>query len=434
MTGQPSRRLIQDQARRSDVDLKHERVCGLLKHLRADAVLFQQPSNIAWITAGGDLFRSASEEPTSSVFLTPDARLFATNSVDSAQIFEREAFGLGFQLKQREWFQPHRELVEDLCRGRNVISDTGVCDTRRTTRAIRDVRHPLTSLEVERSRMLARIAVHAVEATARHVRTGMTESEVAGQVSHRLLRRTVQPVRIQVCADGRSERFRHWAFGEQPVQRYATISCVARRWGIHLGVTRTVCLDRVPNSLEQSYRTAAMVHATGQFFTRAGQPLGEVCKKVQRIYEKFGDGAEWLRSDQATVLGYSTADERIWPDSQERLFAPAAVFWHPSVGPSMLGDTVLCFDSSNELVTLSDTWPQIKIRVKGKEVVCPGILLVPTGQSPLPTVSDSQSINCLDHPGEEIPGTVESKWEIQIPSDHPVWTEDSPWSPESVLE
>lgn len=433
MADQQSRRLIQDQARRADVDLKHERVRGLLNQVGADAILFQNPANIAWITGGGDLFRGAFEEPASSVFMTSDARLFATNSVDSAQIFEREAFGLGFQLKQREWFQPHRELVDDLCRGRNVLSDTGVGDTRRMTRAVTDLRHPLTTLEVERCRMLARIAVHAVEATAHHVRAGMTESEVAGQLSHRLLRRTVQPARIQACADGRSERFRHWTFGEQPVQQYATISCVVRRWGLHIGVTRTVCLDQVPAALEQAYRTAAMVHATGLFFTRAGQTLGNVWKKVQRIYEKFGVRSEWLQSDQASVMGYSTADERIRPESREQVLAPSTVFWHPSVGPALLGDSLLCFDASNELVTLSETWPQIKIRVKGRQVTVPGILLVPTGDSP-PQVSDSQAIDCLDHPREEMPGAVESKWEIQIPSDHPVWAEDSPWSPESVLE
>ena len=123
---QPAKRLlVQDADRREDVERKHQRVRDLLNSTGADGLLLQEPSNIAWLTSGADLFRCATEDSVTSVFVTPEARLFATNSVDSAQIFEREAFGLGFQLKQREWFQPHSELVEDLCRGRKVISDRG---------------------------------------------------------------------------------------------------------------------------------------------------------------------------------------------------------------------------------------------------------------------------------------------------------------------
>ena len=102
---QPRRLLVQDETRLADVEAKHERVRQLLQESGADALLLQDPANIAWFTAGADLFRFGSENSLTSVFVTPEARLFATNSVDSAQIFEREVFGLGFQLKQREWFR-----------------------------------------------------------------------------------------------------------------------------------------------------------------------------------------------------------------------------------------------------------------------------------------------------------------------------------------
>ena len=93
--------LIQDKRRLADIEEKQERVRAFLASVGADAMLLQDPANIAWFTAGGDLSRCASDSCTSSVFVTEDARLFATNAVDSAQLFERECFGLGFQLKQR---------------------------------------------------------------------------------------------------------------------------------------------------------------------------------------------------------------------------------------------------------------------------------------------------------------------------------------------
>lgn len=421
----PKRLLIQDTTRLEDVEIKHERVRRLLDQAGADALLLQEPASISWFTAGADLYRCASEDCSTSIFITRDARLFATNSVDSSQIFEREAFGLGFQLKQREWFEPHKQLVSDLCRGRKVISDRGVLHTKPARRPIRNLRLPLTDLEIERMRMLARIAVHAVEASGHNIRPGITEAEVAGEVSHRLLKRTVAPTRIHVCADGRNERYRHWTFGEQPIENSAVISCVARRWGLHVGVTRTVCMRNVSDGLLQAFQKAAMVHATGLFFSRSGQMLGNVWTKVQRIYEKFGVSHEWQLADQANVVGYSAGESQMRPGSDYEICAPTPIFWHPSVGQALLGDTVLCQESSNEQLTLSATWPTIPVRVKGMEILCPGILRLDSESSHKRSTKAKESpagYDCPEHPGEEDPTTVESIWEMRVPDDPNGWS------------
>lgn len=423
------RLLVQDTARLEDVQLKHQRVRCLLDSADADAVLLQDPANIAWLTAGADLFRCGSHECATSVFVTREARLFATNSVDSAQLFEREAFGLGFQLKQREWFQPHSELITDLCRGRRVISDRGHEDTTAAPDLIRAIRLPLTELEVQRLRRLSTLAVHAVEATAHHVRKGVTESEVAGELSHRLLKRTVAAARIQVCADGRNERYRHWTFGEQAIENSAVISCVARRWGLHVGLARTVCLNSVPDQLWSAYQNAALVHATGIFFSRDKRVLGDVWKKVQRIYEKFGVGNEWQLADQADVVGYSGREVQLVPGSEFALQAPAPVYWHPSVGPAMIGDTVLCRESANELLTASASWPQLPVRIKGREVLCPGLLLLKNSET------EEKSVQVPDHPDEDQPSPLESVWEMKVPREIIAWKDDTAaWSKESVAE
>lgn len=438
----PQRLLVHDQARLDDVTIKHDRVRALLEQHGADALLLQTPANIAWLTAGADLHRCAADPCTTSLFITRDARLFATNAVDSAQIFEREAFGLGFQLKQREWFQPHSELIDDLCRGRSVLSDRHVPGTIDLRDQIAKLRLPLTELEVKRLRLLSRMAVHAVEATAHHLRPGVTEAEVAGEISHRLLKRTIGVAQIQVCADGRNARYRHWTFGEHSIQHFAVLSCVARRWGLHVGVTRTVCLNSVPEHLWKAYQHAALVHATGLFFSRDQAVLGEVWKKVQRIYEKFGMRNEWQLADQASVIGYQLCETRVAPGAQFTLNAPVPVFWHPSVGPALMGDTVLCRESVNEQLTKSDSWPQIPVKVKGREVRCPGILLLKdfgdaAGTTAAAERPASPEVECPDHPDEDSPLPVESVWEMPASPNLLQWNEDEDqeaWSERSVAD
>jgi Metallopeptidase family M24 len=434
------RKLVQDVRRLRDVEVKQERVRQLLKERGADGLLLQEPANIAWFTAGADLSRCASDSCLTSVFVTEDARLFATNSVDSALVFEREAFGLGFQLKQREWFQPHHLLIEDLCRGRKVISDSGCDGTQGARQQLASLRLPLTSLEIRRLRRLTKVVVHAVEAAARNVRCGVTEAAVAGEVSHRLLKRTVTPVRIQVCADGRNRRYRHWSFGEDQVAEYASISCVARRWGLHVGVTRTLCLNELPDELWKAHQCAAMVHATGMFFSQCHQQIRDVWPKVQRIYDKFGMENEWQLADQADVLGYRTSEVRFLPDSDFLLAPPVSVFWHPSVGPAMMGDTVLVTQAGTERLTVSPAgWPEIKVRVKGVEVPCAGILRVRDIDANAPSAKEKQSASLFseialsDDPHDM--ARMDSIWEMDVASDRSVFEDhDAPYSEESVLD
>jgi len=410
------RYLVQDAVRLADIEEKHRRVRALLKSADSEALLLQDPSSLSWITAGADLSRSNADGCQTSVFVTEDARLFATNAVDATQLFERDAFGLGFQLKQREWFQPHSALISDLCRGRRVLSDSGFEGTRLAARQILQIRLPLTELETDRLRRLARVLVHAVEVTCGHVRRGVTEAAIAGELSHRLYRRTVLPLRIQVAADGRNQRYRHWAFGEDPVEHFVTVACVARRWGLHVAVHRTVSCGTIPQSLREAHQKAVLMHATGMFFSANGQQLNTIWPRVQRIYEKFGMPSEWQLCDQADVLGYRFPEHQLTPSSEFLLQAPVPIYWHPSVAAAMPGDTILVTEKGIEPLTLSAAWPELMVQVRGNPVRCPGILVIP--DSDVQQQADREEVgefSHLDLPDDDVDGSrLDSIWEMPL--------------------
>jgi len=433
--------LILDKQRLTDVDEKHARVRKLLAASGADALLLQDHANIAWFTAGADPARCMAEGCQTSLFVTDDARLFATNAVDSAQLFEREAFGLGFQLKQREWFQPHGALVEDLCRGRKVVSDSGFEGTRSVAKDVVQLRLPLTDLEVDRIRRLSKVLVHAVEISAGHIRPGVTEASVAGELSHRLIRRTVTPVRIQVCADGRNMRYRHWSYSEDPIESYATVSCVAKRWGLHVAVSRTVCLNQVPEELWAAHQKAVLMHASGMYFSRTGRQLKEIWPKVRRIYDKFGMSTEWQLADQAEIIGYRAMEHQLTPDSEYELQAPAAMYWHPGVNAALTGDTILVMPGGCEIVTRSAVWPQLRVQVKGHDVSCCGLLLIRDEKTKEKSRDDDAAntpsllagLNFLDDDADG--SRMDSVWELDMSAQQSVFEEsETEYSGQSVLE
>ena len=433
--------LVLDKQRLADVDEKHARVRTLLAATGADALLLQDHANIAWFTAGADPARCTMEGCQTSLFVTDDARLFATTEVDSAQLFEREAFGLGFQLKQREWFQPHAALVEDLCRGRKVVSDSGTEGTRNVAKDIVRLRQQLTDLEVDRIRRLSKVLVHAVEISAGHIRPGVSEASVAGELSHRLIRRTVTPVRIQVCADGRNIRYRHWSYSEDPIESYATVSCIAKRWGLHVAVSRTVCLNHVPEDLWEAHKKAVLMHATGMYFSRTGRMLKDVWPKVRRIYDKFGMPTEWQLADQAEIIGYRAMEHQLTPDSEYELQAPSAMYWHPGIGAALPGDTILIMPGGCEIVTKSSVWPQLRVQVKGHDISCCGLLLIRDEKTDETIHHEEEAKTPAIFTGLNLPdddsdnSRMDSIWELDMSSHQSVFDEsESEYSEESVLD
>ncbi|MEZ6146804.1 MAG: hypothetical protein R3B91_15585 [Planctomycetaceae bacterium] len=368
-----------DPDRADEVDRRHQRITEFLSSARYDALLLTLPHNFSWITAGGEGTRPGSNEMVAAAFITPDARVILTGSVDSGHLFDQVINGLGFQLKERPWHEDRGVLLEDLCRGRKVASDSGMFVTDNFEPHMVRFRVPLSEYDWPELRSLGRHVAHAVEATARTFAQGETEAEVAGQVAHRLLRQEIMPVRLQVMADGQGHRYRHWGYGSDRVERTCVISAVGRRKGLHVGVTRTVTFGSPTKFIEDTHHLAAIVQTTGMFFSQVGWTVADTWARVARIYEKFGAPDGWRQAEQAEGIGYALEEFPFVPNSRSRLRSGTPVFWHPSVRTASMGDTILVRDEGFELLTPSENWPELTIEVKGAHIRRPSILIRDSG-------------------------------------------------------
>ena len=365
-----------DLDRMAEIDRRHGLIREFLVRENYSALLIQHPANFAWFTAGASNQRGGTTGLSAALFVTPDARVIVCSNADTSQIFEVDVAGLGFQLKERPWSEPRSVMVADLCRGRRVASDTGVHQTDDQSLMLTGIRLPLLRYDREHLRRGGQILAHAIEATARGLTPGRTEAEIAGELSHRLLKQGLIPERIQVLADGRGRRFRYWNFDQSPVQRDCTISAVGRYRGLHVGAARTVALEDPAPDLLAAYEPAAMIAATGMYFSQANWEFFEIWNRVRRIYEKTGVASEWHQADIEDVVEYEFGSIPLMPRGEYRLSEGVPLFWHPSVGPVLMGDTILVHDGPMEILTSSPSWPTLCISVKGTNITVPAMLVI----------------------------------------------------------
>jgi Xaa-Pro dipeptidase len=366
------------KARRDDVEEKHQRVREFLDASGHDAVVFGLADSVAWFTAGGELGQTlGSEQSSILVYVNRTCRVIIADNVQSNRVFEEELAGLGFQLKERPWYDDPFSIVAELCHNKKIATDLGMnaCShVRRETDALRQLRRRLTVLERQRMRDLGRTLSLNVEATCRNFVPGEREADIAGHLAHRLIREGVLPVDLRVASDDRLARFRQPTFKAAPIRNLATITVTGRRHGLCASVTRTVAFGSVDAEFREHHALATMVDATCIFFSRPGEAVSEVFRRAKRIYEKFKHPHEWTLDYQGCMLGYTPREALFRPDSTIVLEPNMAVAWSPSVQAARLQDTVVVDGRGYEIVTPMQDWPQLDVAVKGFVIPRPGIL------------------------------------------------------------
>jgi len=364
--------------RRDDVELKHQRIREFLDRNDQDAVVLGRAESVAWFTSGGEVGQGCGSEFSSILlFINRKSRAVVADNVQSSRVFEEELAGLGFQLKERAWFDDPLRVVAELCHNKRVVSDltsSGCTPWRRDFDPLSALRRQLTSLERQRLRELGRTLALAVEATCRNFDKGEREADVAGHLAHRLLREGVVPVNLQIASDDRLGRYRQPMFKAEPINKRATIAVTGRRHGLCASLTRTVSFGPVEAEFRAHHALATMVDATCIYFSRPRERVSEVFRRSRRIYEKFDAPHEWTLDYQGACIGYSPRDALLVPDSAIVLESDMAVCWSPSVGSARSEDTIVVDSRGFEVVTAAQHWPQIEVAVKGYILPRPGIL------------------------------------------------------------
>ncbi|ODT97911.1 MAG: peptidase M24 [Planctomycetes bacterium SCN 63-9] len=365
--------------RRQDIDEKHRRIRSFLDATGHDGVVLGRADSVAWFTSGGDLRQDLSSEFSSIIlYINRVSRAVIADNVESARVFEEELAGLGFQLKERPWYEDPGRILAELCHNKKVATDLGGNGlgpfSRREGDVLLNLRRRLTPFERQRMRELGRTLALAVEATCRNFSKGENEAAIAGHLAHRLMREGVVPVDLRVASDDRLARYRQPTFKSNPILKRATIAVTGRRWGLCASLTRTVSFGPVEPEFQSLHTLSAMVAATCFFFSRPGESVSEVFRRAKRIYEKFNHPHEWTLDYQGSLVGYSPREAMLLPESDLILEADMPICWNPSVGPTRSEDTVVVDNRGYEVVTSAQNWPAVEVAVKGFIISRPGIL------------------------------------------------------------
>ncbi|MHC4876652.1 MAG: FHA domain-containing protein [Planctomycetota bacterium] len=355
------------------VTQRHELLADFLDANSLDGILLTQPSNISWFTAGAD--SGLGQDKASAVLVTHDERSILCHDVDAGSLAESLTPEMQLSIKPCNWQRPLHAQFAVECDGKRFVADRAVESLTDASAQLAEMRLPMSRAERRELRRLGHQVSHAIEATLRNFHRGASESEIAGQVTHRLMRHGIVADQVRVYADDRRGSYRRLRIDRRPVEQGCTLSVIARRHGLHVGASRTMCFGQPDKQILEEHALSLVVQATALVFSKHQWPIADTWKRVHRIYEKFGRADDALCVEPGWVTGYERCEAVIRPDSRFQFKAGMPVIWQQGVGTALSVNTVLIADGGIDILTPAEFWPTRTVSVKRVELNCPDILI-----------------------------------------------------------
>ena len=352
--------------RRLDVEAKQELVAKLLHDSQSEGLLILLPANFRWLTAGADPVGFFGRDERPGLFYTHQQRFLITSSVDSQRFFDVELDRLGFQLKEWQWTTRRDQLIADMVYGRKIASDQPFRDCKDVASYFPAARRVLSQYEADHLRRLGHQVAHAVEATARNVEPGETESEIAGHLAHRLVRHGIHPESIQVTGDGRNQTHLRRSHTAEPSERSVFIQVTGRREGLFATCARTVWFGEMEPTIRTEYDLALRMGAAQVAVATPGAKVTQAIEAGQILLRGTPYEHDWRRAPTVALTGREPSEGLFLPSSVERWIEHWAAVWQARVGSAAIIDTFILQPDGWENLTPPSEWPVRRVTFQGK--------------------------------------------------------------------
>jgi Xaa-Pro aminopeptidase len=179
-----------------------------------------------------------------------------------------------------------------------------------------------------------------------------------------------------VAADDRIARFRHPVPTGKTWRRTVLVAQVAQRHGLCVSISRLVNAGAIDADLTKRTHATCGVFGALLDATRPGARAGDVFAAAVAAYAKAGFPAEERKHHQGGATGYRSREWVAHLSSDERVRAPQAFAWNPSITGTKVEDTAIVTEDGVELITSTGEWPTVPITARDRALAAADVLKI----------------------------------------------------------
>ncbi|NUM56070.1 MAG: M24 family metallopeptidase [Candidatus Hydrogenedentes bacterium] len=392
------------------IDLFRTRIALVQAFLVAnkfDGILISRADNFAMATGGKrNWVWTAGDLGANSLYVTKGGdAYYVGNTIEQGRVMDEELAGLECGIKNFLWFDDSPTNVVKKEFSGKIVSDDGSLGEN-VNGKLAMLRALLTPAELEKYRVLGKLAAESMTTTLDGIEAGMSEADIAAQLVAEGFKRRCQVPVFLVAADERITKYRHpiptqgplldGPLKERVLRGYVMVVGCFLREGLVVSMTRFKRVGDIPLFVPDAYNRVCAVDAAMQEATRTGATLGDVFSACQRAYKEFGfPENEWHNHHQGGATGYAGRTCKGSPGEKFLILDDAwrrkvyevsgigtefgmAFAWNPSaVGVKSEDTFILTANGKKEIVSATPSLAQVDLGVvmgRATDVVKSGIV------------------------------------------------------------
>ncbi len=362
----------------NEFEIKKKRLFEFAYSNNFDGVILGTNANFSWISCGKNAFvDKGSENSVAKLLFLRDKVYLICNSSEMFRIPEEELCKekYNYELISYDWNNSEDTIIKSLIDVYKVASDFYCKYAINKSNEIKELRYSLTDEEVDRYKEIGREVTEICESCCKYVRSGFSEVDVETLVCSRLI---AKGYTIPVCligSDDRLKKYRHPIPKLKKIEDIFMVAVCVQKYGITVSLSRIVSFKKLSDDILKRFNAVIEIDANYIKGTTSGRSTDDIIKDGLEIYKKHKYENDFLLHHQGGAIGYLTRDYCATGQSGEVVNNRQAFSWNPTISKVKSEDTFIVFGNNQEILTLSNSWPQVKVETKYGNIYRPDILI-----------------------------------------------------------
>jgi Xaa-Pro dipeptidase len=352
---------------------KVEKLREVIRNKNAKGLIINNQNHFSWLTGGRGFIGLAATAACGSLVLTLDAVYLVAENIEVARLYKEQlSENPDVVVREYPWHIPGKrnEIINEICETGALLNEDAV------SKELYGLRTVMSAYDIERYRDICKTTAEVLEDICHTLKEGMSEYELAGQVSQAMWANNLEPITLLIAFDERALQYRHPVPTEQKLKNYALIAVCTRRSGLIASITRMVAIKHPGEEMMRRQRVAAFVEATLISNTKQGRNVGDIFDKAVDAYTKEGFEGEWEFHHQGGLTGYAPRELKGMSNVNHTVRINEVYAWNPSVQGAKAENTILVTEDGYENLTHTDKYAYITFEIDGSKYLEENILIL----------------------------------------------------------
>ncbi|MCG8484797.1 MAG: M24 family metallopeptidase [Clostridia bacterium] len=335
---------------------------NIIAEKNAGALIINSQVNFSYLTRGKGYIGLASTIACGSIIITlKDVYLVADNIEAQRLKDEQLTKTQGIIIKEYPWDDPEQKakVMDEILKGCKVL------DEAQAANEIFKIRTVLTDEDLKEYEALCLESAIILENICKGLKPGVSECELAGEISKKLWEKGLEPITILIGFDERAQKYRHPVFTDKKLKHYAMVAICTRKNGLICSVTRNVLLGYDAKMIEK-HEKCAYVDAVFTAGLKEGRPLSDIYKEAIKAYASQGYEGEYKYHHQGGLTGFMPRELKANIDAHHVVRVNEAYAFNPSIQGAKSEDTVVVTKDGLKNLTYTGNYAYVEINIDGK--------------------------------------------------------------------